>query len=315
MDIPNDNEFSLERWKLGTDLFYDKKLSIDSSVSCATCHNPRKAFTDGEKRSLSSVEGKTVERNAPTLINAVYADRYFYDLRAFTLEQQAQHVIFNPDEFNTANTEILEKLNDDKDYKTAFKETFDSKKIDEEQFASALASYVLSLRSFNSPFDKYVRNEEAKLPEEAKRGFNLFMGKAACGTCHFAPTFSGLVPPNFIKNETEILGVMATANDDELDDDLGRIENQIHSEKAWIYERSFKTSTVRNVELTGPYFHNGEFAELQDVMDFYNNGGGAGIGIEVKNQTLAPDSLGLSQGEMNDIIAFMKSLTDTTLNY
>lgn len=308
-------EDSEELRNLGKKIFYDPLISGNSQMSCATCHNPGKAFTDGEKRSLSSVEGKTVERNAPTLLNAVYADRYFYDLRAYTLEQQAQHVIFNPDEFNTANAEILEKLNGDKAYKQAFKETFDSKKIDEEQFASALASYVLSLRSFNSPFDKYVRNEESKLPVEAKRGFNLFMGKAACGTCHFAPTFSGLVPPNFIKNETEILGVLAKANDDELDDDLGRIENKIHSEKAWIYERSFKTSTVRNVELTAPYFHNGEYAELQDVMDFYNNGGGAGIGLEVKNQTLAPDSLGLTEEEMNDIIAFMKSLTDTTLNY
>ncbi|WP_417603358.1 cytochrome-c peroxidase [Owenweeksia hongkongensis] len=308
-------EDSDELRNLGKKIFYDPLISGNAQMSCATCHNSGKAFSDGEKRSLSSVEGKTVERNAPTLLNAVYADRYFYDLRAFTLEQQAQHVIFNPDEFNTANAEILEKLNDDKEYKTVFKETFGSKKINEEQFASALASYVLSLRSFNSPFDKYVRNEEAKLPDDAKRGFNLFMGKAACGTCHFAPTFSGLVPPNFIKNETEILGILATANDEELDDDLGRINNQIHSEKAWIYERSFKTSTVRNVELTAPYFHNGEFAELQDVMDFYNNGGGAGIGIEVTNQTLAPDSLGLSQNEMNDIIAFMKSLTDTTLNY
>lgn len=308
-------EDSEELQNLGKKIFHDPLISGNAQMSCATCHNPEKAFTDGQKRSLSSVEGKTVERNAPTLLNAVYSDRYFYDLRAYTLEQQAQHVIFNPDEFNTANAEILEKLNSNKEYKKAFKETFGSKKVDEEQFASALASYVLSLRSFNSPFDKYVRNETAKLPEEAKRGFNLFMGKAACGTCHFAPTFSGLVPPNFIKNETEILGVLAEANDDQLDGDLGRIDNKIHSEKAWIYERSFKTSTVRNVELTSPYFHNGEFASLQDVMDFYNHGGGAGIGLDVKNQTLAPDSLGLTQGEITDIIAFMKSLTDTTLNY
>jgi len=309
------DEDSEELRKLGKKIFYDPLISGNAQMSCATCHNPEMAFTDGEKRSLSSIEGKAVERNAPTLINAVFADRYFYDLRAFTLEQQAQHVIFNPDEFNTANAEILDKLNHNKAYKKTFKETFESKKIDEQQFAAALASYVLSLRSFNSPFDKYVRNERAELPAAVKRGFNLFMGKAACGTCHFAPTFSGLVPPKFIKNETEILGVLAKANGDELDDDYGRVENNIHSEKAWIYERSFKTPTVRNVELTAPYFHNGEFATLQNVMDFYNHGGGAGVGLEVKNQTLAPDSLGLSQHEMEDIIAFMKSLTDTSLTY
>lgn len=300
---------------LGKKIFYDPLISGNEQMSCASCHNPKLAFTDGKKRSLSSVEGKTVDRNAPTLINAVYSDRYFYDLRAYTLEQQAQHVIFNPDEFNTANAEILLKLNSSKEYKSDFKEIFGKKDITEQEFSSALASYVMSLRGFNSRFDQYMRGEIKQLEEPVKRGYNLFMGKAACGTCHFAPTFSGLVPPNFVKNETEILGVLQEPGEEELDDDRGRIENKIYAEEAWIYERSFKTSTIRNIELTAPYFHNGEFGTLQDVMEFYNHGGGAGLGLEVTNQTLAPDSMNLSQTEIDEIIAFMKSLTDTTLNY
>lgn len=298
---------------LGKQLFYDSALSESGAINCATCHNPAKGFTDGLSKSKSSVSGKTVQRNAPTLLNAVYADRYFYDLRAFSLEQQAEHVIFNNQEFNTAYESILEKLNTNPRYKSSLKVAFGAKQINRSQFSKALASYVLSLQSFNSPFDKYVRNETESLSAEAKVGFNLFMGKAACGTCHFAPTFSGLVPPMFTKNETEILGVLQNPNGwgKGIDADKGRYENEILSEKAWIYERSFKTSTVRNAAVTAPYFHNGAYKTLEAVVDFYNHGGGAGLGIEVKNQTLAADSLNLSITEKQALVAFMESLTDT----
>lgn len=298
-------------YTLGKTLFYDKNLSSNGNMSCANCHNPQLAFTDGLAKSPSFIEGETVQRNSPTLLNAVYGDRYFYDLRAFTLEQQAEHVIFNDLEFNTAYAEILQKLKDNKEYKVLFKKAFGKKEIGREEFAAALSSYVLSLKSFNSPFDKYVRKESKHLPEGAERGFNLFMGKAACGTCHFAPTFAGLVPPFYNKNESEILGVLTEPDDEELDKDLGRVENQILPEKAWIYERSFKTTTVRNIALTAPYFHNGAYETLDQVVDFYNKGGGDGFGLEVKNQTLPFDELSLTEQEMSDLIAFMQTLTDT----
>jgi cytochrome c peroxidase len=139
------------------------------------------------------------------------------------------------------------------------------------------------------------------------------MGKANCATCHFAPTFSGLVPPFYTENESEILGVFGSPNIISLDEDEGRSNNQIKSEKAWIYEKSFKTTTVRNVELTSPYFHNGAYNTLEEVLDFYNNGGGKGRGIEVQNQTLPEDKLDLSEKEIKELIAFMKSLTDNSL--
>lgn len=304
---------SAELRALGKSLFYDPLLSTNGTMSCATCHNPQKAFTDGLPKSASSVQGKTVLRNAPTLLNAVYADRYFYDLRAFTLEQQAEHVIFNPDEFNTAYSAILKKLEGSAQYKEHFKKVFGKKGLTRENFSRALASYVLSLQSFNSPFDRYIRSESNSLPKEVKDGFNLFAGKAACATCHFMPTFAGLVPPFYNENESEILGVMANPQDRKpaLDEDKGRMGNEVRSEYAWIYERSVKTTTVRNAGLTAPYFHNGAYNTLEEVIEFYNQGGGQGMGYTVTNQTLPPDALNLTDYEKRALIAFIKSLSDT----
>ncbi len=299
--------------QIGKALFYDTRLSGNLQMSCASCHHPDKAFTDGLQKSQSNIMGKTVMRNSPTLLNAVYADRYFYDMRAFTLEQQAEHVIFNENEFDTAYEELLQKLNEDDAYPTQFKAVFGESQITRKMLSKALASYVLSLQSFNSEFDQYVRGEQEAISEEVRLGFNLFMGKAACGTCHFAPTFAGLMPPYFSKNESEILGVLKTphALRKKLDEDEGRMVNGLHYENVWIYEKSFKTPTVRNIEKTAPYFHNGAYVNLDLVVDFYNHGGGAGLGLEVNNQTLAPDHLNLTEVEQSALVAFMKSLTDT----
>lgn len=302
---------SKELRELGKILFYDPIVSNEGKLSCASCHNPDKGFTDGVPKSLSNIQGKTVLRNAPTLLNAVYADRYFYDLRAFSLEQQAEHVIFNHDEFNTAYSDILNKLKADKTYADKFKTVFGKNAVTRENFSKALVSYVMSLQSFSSPFDKYIRGEQADIPAEVKRGFNLFAGKANCATCHFMPTFSGLVPPFYNENESEILGVLDDPKKTpRLDMDMGRNDNKIQSEQAWIFERSFKTTTIRNIEVTGPYFHNGAYSTLEEVIDFYDNGGGEGVGLGVSNQTLSPDALNLTDEEKSDLIAFLKSLTD-----
>jgi len=297
---------------LGESLFYDPSISGGGTMSCATCHQPEKGYADGMAKSLSNVQGKTVLRNAPSLVNAVYADRFFYDLRAFTLEQQAEHVIFNPAEFNTAYSAILKKLGESDTYAAQFKSVFGKGKITREKFSKALASYVLSLRSFNSSFDKYIRGESQEMDQEVKNGFNLFMGKANCATCHFAPTFAGLVPPLYNENESEILGVLADpkASKPTLDSDEGRWANTILSEYAWIYEKSFKTNSVRNAGLTAPYFHNGTYTTLEEVVDFYNNGGGGGLGLNVVNQTLSPDPLNLSDKEKKELISFIRALND-----
>lgn len=305
-------EDSEELRALGKRLFNDPALSEAGTMSCVTCHDPRKAFTDGRKKSDSNVQDTKVERNAPTLLNAVYADRYFYDLRAFTLEQQTEHVVFNSLEFNTNYESIAARILENTTYEAPMKTIFDKKLSPRDKLTKALTSYVLSLQSFNSPFDQFVRGETADLAPDVREGFNLFMGKASCGTCHFAPTFSGLVPPYFQKSESEILGVLNSPNETPptLDSDNGRNSNGIKNEEAWIYNKSFKTVTVRNVALTAPYFHNGAYKSLEEVMDFYNEGGGAGRGLEVVNQTLSEDALDLSDAEIQSIITFMRALTD-----
>ncbi|WP_116126047.1 cytochrome-c peroxidase [Lewinella sp. IMCC34183] len=290
---------------LGRELFYDAGLSRSGTLSCASCHQPERGFTDG-------ADG-TRARNAPTLMNAVYADRYFYDLRAFSLEQQAEHVIYDHGEFDTDYAGIVEKLRADDAYRHRFRVAFrDRRPIDHATFSAALASYVLSLRSFNSPFDRYARGETDDLDPAAQVGYNLFMGKAACGTCHFAPTFAGLVPPAFAENESEILGVPADPHawTKTLDPDRGRAAGGLAHEAVWIYERSFKTPTVRNAAVTAPYFHNGAYHSLDLVVDFYDRGGGEGLGLAVSNQTLPPDPLQLSGEEKQALVAFLEALTD-----
>lgn len=303
-------EDSDELRSLGKILFFDSMLSHDNKMNCATCHQPEKGFADGTPKSMSNKNGITVFRNSPTLLNSAYADKYFYDLRAYSLEQQVEHVIFNNLEFNTSYAEILNKLNSNKTYSEKFKTIFKKKAITREDFTKALASYVLSLKSFNSSFDQYVRGETSKIDDSVAKGFNLFTGKANCATCHFSPTFSGLVPPLYIENESEILGVFSKPTSKELDEDEGRYNNGILNEKSWIFEKSFKTVTVRNANETAPYFHNGAYSNLDDVLEFYNQGGGEGMGISTKNQTLASDKLNLTSEEKNDIIAFIKSLSD-----
>ena len=304
--------------ELGKMLFYDKNLSNNMEMSCATCHKPELAFTDGEKKSLASVKGQYVLRNSPTLINVIFSDKYFYDLRAFDLEEQGEHVIENHLEFNTSFPELVKKINLDEKYAKLFRAIFSKEKeITRYNFSLALSSYVASLRSYNSPFDQFVQGKTNKISKEVRRGFNLFAGKANCATCHFMPTFSGLAPPLFHENESEVLGVLESPNVLKIDSDLGRIANKTIEDREEIYRHSFKTSTVRNIKLTAPYFHNGTYSSLQQVLDFYNKGGGAGMGLsyEIPNQTLSDQPLNLTKKEIASIIAFMESLTDNPAKF
>ncbi len=302
---------------LGKILFFDPVLSSNNKRSCASCHVPEKAFTDGLPKSLSLDFLGTVSRNAPTLINAVYADRFFHDLRSFELEDQIDHVIFSHQEFSTSYMVIFDKLSQSEEYvrlfKAAFPELTNQDPINRYSLSTAIGTYVAGLRSFNSEFDRYVRGDTETIAPEVELGFNLFMGKAVCGTCHFAPVFNGLVPPVYRESESEVLGVPADPRVDhpEMDQDLGRYRGWT-KEMADFYRHSFKTTTVRNVALSAPYMHNGAFNSLEEVMDFYNQGGGTGFGYEVPHQTLPFDSLNLNEKEIGAIISFMHSLTDTT---
>ena len=238
------------------------------------------------------------------------AKRFFYDLRAEKLSLQFEHVVFSDDEFNTTLLEIFQKLGNDNSYILDFKKAFpahNSKPINIYTFKTALSSYLASLTKFDSEFDSYMKGQ-SELDANAVAGYNLFMGKAACGTCHFAPTFSGLVPPYYDDTESEVLGVPADKMYKNIDSDMGRYSDKLPKEKVDFYKYSFKTVTVRHSKETGPYMHNGVFDTLEEVMTFYNNGGGVGHGFDLKYQTLGSDSLQLSEMEQKQIIAFLSSL-------
>lgn len=293
-----------ERWKLedaqlGKKLFYDPVLSGNGTRSCASCHNPAKAFTDGLVSPASLNPEHPVIRNTPTLLNAALQPGLFYDMRVAYLEDQVTQVVQDPSEMHGSLKLAVDKLAADSIYRKLF-----NGNITEQHIRKSIAAYVRSLVQLDSRFDQYMRGDESRMDVAEVRGFNLFMGKAKCATCHFVPLFNGTVPPDFVKMDAEVLGVPSLQNGRQLDSDEGKynLYRMAHQRFA------FKTPTLRNVENTAPYMHNGVFKTLEEVMEFYNNGGGAGIGISLENQTLPTDSLHLSKAEQQEIIAFMKTL-------
>lgn len=313
--VPKKDLSNQKKISLGETLFYDPILSKDLDLSCASCHEPSKAFTDGLPKSKTNEAGVSTQRNSPTLINSALYNGYFLDMRETSLERQVKHVVMDKHEFNIDFIQLADRLKQSKEYRSLFDEAYgteDKYQISSWSISNALACYVASLTSFDSEFDQYVRDEVEEIPVEIRNGYNLFMGKASCGTCHFAPAFNGTVPPFYKDSESEVLGVLTTYDtlNPMLDNDPGRINNGITQESAPHFHRSFKTVTVRNAEVTAPYMHNGGIETMEDLMDFYNKGGGAGMGIEVPHQTLPDAALDLSPSEITDIIAFINSLTD-----
>jgi cytochrome c peroxidase len=295
-----------ERIELGRQLFNDKDLSGSGTISCATCHIAEKAFTDGHKIA-KGINGQDLQRNSPTLTYAVYQRSMFYDGRADGLEDQIVGVTNNENEFHIDLEQLEETIQAKSAYKVQFDSLYDGK-ITDMNVRNAIATYIRSLAPFDSKFDRNMNNLEETMTTEEITGFNLFMGKAACATCHFPPAFNGTVPPKYMESEFENLGVPKNASFENpiLDDDWGQYYPYEVEEK----KHFFKTSTVRNVDLTGPYMHNGVYKTLEEVVEFYNVGGGQGMGLDVPYQTLPPDSLNLTTTESKAIIAFMKTLTD-----
>jgi cytochrome c peroxidase len=303
---------------LGKRLFSEPRLSGPGTRSCVSCHNPRLAFTDGKAHSDLLTPAATPARNAPTLLNAALQLALFYDARAGSLEAQAEAVLSNPVEMASGSELAAARLRGDSSYRRAFASAFlkptraSDSVVTGQRLRVAIAAYVRSLVGLNSRFDRALRGDTAAVSAAERRGFTLFMGKARCGTCHFAPLFNGVMPPEFVESEPEIIGVPATRaiRHARLDVDLGR--GAVDNEPA--HAKAFRVPTLRNVAVTAPYMHNGAYATLEQVVDFYNRGGGAGIGAKVPGQTLAPQALHLTRGEQQDLIAFLRALTDTVVH-
>ncbi|MBE8723901.1 cytochrome-c peroxidase [Flavobacterium hungaricum] len=304
--LSREYNFSKEKVILGEKLFYDKTLSKNNNRSCATCHNPEKAFTDGLKTNVS-LTGSNLARNTPTLTYASLQNGQFWDMRQLDLEKQSVDVIQNKDEMHGSMDAIHAKILLNNEYGALFKKAFPkTAKPEPWQIQNAIASYVRSLNAFDSRFDLYMRGNKNVLTAQEINGMNLFMGKAKCATCHFTPLFNGTVPPSYSKTEHEVIGTPQDAAGKKLSPDLGRyLYNQMPQLKG-----AFKTPTVRNAAVTAPYMHNGVFNTLEEVVSFYNKGGGKGLGLDLENQTLPFDALNLTPNEEKDLVAFMKTLTD-----
>jgi cytochrome c peroxidase len=302
---------------LGERLFHEPRLSGPATRSCATCHVPQLAFTDGKPHSDLLIAAITPARNAPTLLNAALQLALFDDSRAGSLESQAEAVLANPAEMGSSAEVAAERLRGDSSYRREFELAFtkltpaSDSVVTGQRLRVAVAAYVRSLIALNSRFDKAMRGDKAALTAAERRGFDLFMGKGRCGTCHFAPLFNGVMPPEFVESEPEIIGVPAerAIRHARLDPDEGR--GAVDHEPTHI--GAFRVPTLRNVALTAPYMHNGAYTKLGDVVDFYNRGGGVGVGAKVAGQTLPTRPLGLTAIERRDLVAFLGALTDTVL--
>lgn len=299
--------------QLGRLLFNEKKLSKDHSISCATCHQPDKAFTDGLKTNMTNIPGISGKRNTPTLLNAYLAGDFFYDVRAESLQEQMLHVVYDETEFDLTMIDIIARIEADEVYQKCFERAFPSlgtHAVNQNNITTALTAYLVSLNAFDSPFDRYMRREDTTINEKVIQGFNLFTGKAACATCHFIPTFSGLLPPLYEESESEVIGVPEfwpiTSN--KIDPDLGRYNNGKIIDRVDHFKNAFKTTTVRNLGQTAPYMHNGVFTNLNDLLEFYNKGGGRGIALDVDHQSLSNKPLELSPDEVDQLIQFMLAL-------
>ena len=298
--------------RLGRLLFYDPILSGNNLRSCASCHKPDEFFTDtAYTSSLQFNRQDFLPRNTPSLINAPFNHLLMLDGKHISLQDQTKDVITNTLELSCTEQEVMEKIMNCNEYKNGFKAllkyTPQEKEISFDHIISAITSYYAGFSNYYSPFDEAMNNNK-QLDAAAMKGFNLFMSKAQCATCHFVPQFNGVKPP-YIGSEFEVIGVPKDTAFQHLSHDAGRYEINPATET----NHAFRTGTLRNAAHTAPYMHNGVFTSLSQVIDFYNNGGGAGRKLQIDNQTLSPDPLQLTMEEKNNLLHFIQSLNEDIL--
>lgn len=308
----DDEETLTEIRRIGKLFFYDPILSGNNKRSCASCHKPTEYFTDTVVTTNLQFNGfMSLPRNTPTLINVVYNHLLMLDGKHISLQAQGKDVTTNPIEMASNVDTLLKKVLSCKDYKKSLnkfaKYTPEEKNVSMNHIVSAISFYYSDFSNYYSHFD-YAMEKKKELPEDAKHGFNIFMSKAQCATCHFVPQFNGVKPP-YIGSEFEVLGVPHDTTFTGISPDKGRYEINPANETF----DAFRTGTIRNAQFTKPYMHNGVFKTLDEVIDFYDAGGGAGKGLKVPNQTLESDSLHLTGQEKKDLLAFIFSLNENVI--
>jgi cytochrome c peroxidase len=322
---PADNPITEAKVELGRKLFYDRRLSHNGTISCAMCHVPEQGFTVNEMATAVGIEGRSVRRNAPSLYNIAYATRIFHDGRESTLEQQVWGPLLAGNEMgNPSVGYLIERLRMLPDYQGLFEEAFNGRGPGMETLGMAIAAYERTLVSADSRFDRwYFGHQQEALRAAERRGYELFKGKAGCSACHSINARHAFFTDNGMHNTgigyraafsrptarqipvapgklVSVTGALPNQGND-----LGRYEVTLNPADRWKY----KTPSLRNVALTAPYMHDGSVKGLQEVVEFYNAGG-------VANDNLDPliRPLGLSANEIDDLVAFLYSLTGSNVD-
>lgn len=283
MDIPDDNPLTKEKIELGKQLFFDPRLSEDETVSCASCHDPKKGWSNSD-RFATGIKGQVGGRSAPTIINAAYSYFQFWDGRAVHLEGQALGPIQNPIEMNMKLEDVVERLNNVEGYRKQFQEVFGTD-VTSEGIAKAVAAFERTILSGNAPYDQYKAGDKDALSESAKRGMEIFFNEGHCSACHAGPNFTDQAFHN--------IGIGIDAEDP----DVGRqaISDLLGDRGA------FKTPTLREIARTAPYMHDGSLKTLMDVVNYYAKGG-------TPNPQLDEEiyKLDLSEQDKKDLVTFLK---------
>jgi cytochrome c peroxidase len=330
--VPENNPQTPEKIALGDKLFHDKRFSSTGDVSCATCHDAQKAFTDSPLKVSEGIQKLTGTRNAPTVVNSAYFTTFFWDGRSPDLEDQSIHPFVNPVEMGLANHEpILEIVRNDPEYAPAFQQVFgkSGEQITLTEVIQAIASFERTIVAGDTPFDRwYFAGDGRGMSDAAKRGFEVFIGQGRCVSCHVIEQTQALFTDNRFHNigvgindiqqdVPELAGAFLKAKAEGLDVDIAVLTDSKTSElgRFAISEQfddmgAFKTSTLRNIALTAPYMHDGSLATLRDVVVHYNNGGFSKEGEQV-NAFLSGGirPLNLSEQQIDDLVAFMEALT------
>ncbi len=322
LSVPSASEITPAKLALGEKLFNDVRLSTNDKVSCATCHDPAKGFVDHKPLAEGVAAPKQrTQRNSPTVTNALFNATQFWDGRAATLEEQAKLPITNPIEMGQKNGEdVMRKVLAIPEYATAFREAF-GREGTFEDLAAAIAAFERTQLAGNAPFDRFVTGDANAISASAKRGWELFNGKGRCGNCHAFSTTSPLFSDqkfhnigiaahktDFIGLARKATGIVRSGDLKQIDElaiesdlsELGRFLVTKHSNDIG----AFKTPTLRNIAVTAPYMHDGSMETLWDVMDHYNKGG-----VPNPNLDGGMQRLGLTEAQIDDMVAFMEALT------
>ncbi len=297
-NLPTDNPLVSERVELGKELFFDPNLSTNNSISCISCHNPKKAFSDSRIQSTGTNNAKTRRHSMP-LFNLAWKDAFFWDGRATSLREQVFHPILDPNEMGSSVDQVIEKLQMDSKYKELFAKAFNPGTITKEHIGLALENYLLTLVSYQSRFDEAMSGK-IELTQEEKRGFELFMTEyeprsnrfgADCFHCHGGALFTD--------NQFHNNGLIRS-------NDFGKYEYTAENSDRF----KFATPSLRNIALTAPYMHDGSLSTLEDVVAHYNNGIHNSETLDPNLAKHPSEGIQLSEADQRALVVFMESLTD-----